>query len=145
MVHHNQGRPSFKEERDPARDPFLLCRFGVEMLFVDRTTQAVEWALKAQSERQRVVAHNIANVNTPGFQASKVDFEASLAQALRDRRGGIAKAEKVATNDAAGLNGNNVSLEKELEALDKSNIHYEALTTALTSKFNNIRTAIGRR
>lgn len=114
------------------------------MLFVDRTTQAVEWALKAQSERQRVVAHNISNVNTPGFQASKLDFETSLADALRNRNGGIARAERSATNDGVGLNGNNVNLEKELEALDKSNIHYEALTTALTSKFNQLRTAIGR-
>ena len=114
------------------------------MLFVDRTTQAVEWALKAQSERQRVVAHNIANVNTPGFSANKFDFESSLAEALGRRGGGIARAERSATHDAAGLNRNNVSLEKELETLDKSNIHYEALTTALTSKFNQLRTAIGR-
>jgi flagellar basal-body rod protein FlgB len=114
------------------------------MLFVDRTTQAVEWALKAQSERQRVVAHNIANVNTPGFRAGQLDFEGSLAEALSRRNGGVARAQHSATNDPVGLNGNNVSLEKELEALDKSNLHYDALTSALTAKFNQLRTAIGR-
>ena len=112
------------------------------MLFVDRTTQAVEWALKAQSERQRVVAHNIANVNTPGFKATKLDFESSLAEALRG--GGTARATQTATNDPVALNGNNVNLEGELETLDKSNIHYEALTSALTAKFSQLRTAIGR-
>jgi flagellar basal-body rod protein FlgB len=114
------------------------------MLFVDRTTQTVEWALKAQSERQRVVAHNIANVNTPGFRAGQLDFEGSLAEALSRRNGGVARAQHSATNDPAGLNGNNVSLEKELEALDKSNLHYDALTNALNAKFNRLRTAIGR-
>ena len=114
------------------------------MLFVDRTTQAVEWALKAQSERQRVVAHNIANVNTPGFRAGQIDFEDSLAEALNRRNGGTARAQRSATNDPVGLNGNNVSLEKELEALDKSNLHYDALTSALTAKFFQLRTAIGR-
>lgn len=114
------------------------------MLFVDRTTQTVEWALKAQSERQRVVAHNIANVNTPGFGAGQLDFEGSLAEALSRRSGGVARAQHSATNDPVGLNGNNVSLEKELEALDKSNLHYDALTSALTAKFNQLRTAIGR-
>jgi len=114
------------------------------MLFTDRTTQTVEWALKAQAERQRVVAHNIANVNTPGFRATKLEFEQSLATALGRTNGGTARAERSATNDPVSLNGNNVSLEKELEALDKSNIHYEALTSALTSKFSQLRTAIGR-
>jgi flagellar basal-body rod protein FlgB len=114
------------------------------MLFVDRTTQAVEWALKAQSERQRVVAHNIANVNTPGFKATKLDFESSLAEALQGQNSGTARAQLSATNDPVTLNGNNVSLEKELEVLDKSNIHYEALTSALTAKFSQLRTAIGR-
>ena len=114
------------------------------MLFTDRTTQAVEWALKAQSERQRVVAHNIANVNTPGFKATKLEFEQSLADALHRTDGGTARAARSATNDPVGLNGNNVSLEKELETLDKSNIHYEALTSAWTAKFSQLRTAIGR-
>ena len=114
------------------------------MLFVDRTTKAVEWALTAESERQRVVAHNIANVNTPGFRGAKLDFENSLAEALNRRNGGTARAQHSATDDPAGLNGNNVSLERELEALDKSNLHYEALTSALTAKFNRLRTAIGR-
>jgi flagellar basal-body rod protein FlgB len=114
------------------------------MLFVDRTTQTVEWALKAQSERQRVVAHNIANVNTPGFRAGRLDFEDSLAEALSRRNGGVARAQHSATNDPIGLNDNNVSLEKELEALDKSNLHYDALTSALNAKFNQLRTAIGR-
>ena len=50
----------------------------------DATMSALHAALSGLAQRQRVTADNIANINTPGFLAGKVDFESSLKQ--RDRR-----------------------------------------------------------
>jgi flagellar basal-body rod protein FlgB len=39
-------------------------------------------ALVARAERQRVIASNIANADTPGYQARDVDFKAAMASAM---------------------------------------------------------------
>jgi flagellar basal-body rod protein FlgB len=114
-------------------------------LFTDTTTGAIEWALRAQMERQRVVAHNVANVNTPGFKAQKLHFEESLGGALRQGDLGRAEWSTSGTGQRANLNGNNVSLEDQTEALLKSSLHYDALVQALNFKLGALRTAIGRR
>ena len=41
--------------------------------------------MDAAALRTRVVAHNLANVNTPGFKRSVVVFEEALGEALRKR------------------------------------------------------------
>jgi flagellar basal-body rod protein FlgB len=40
-------------------------------------------ALKLRSERQRVIASNIANADTPGYQARELEFKSALANATR--------------------------------------------------------------
>lgn len=42
----------------------------------------LEKGLDASSLRQRVIANNVANVDTPGFKRSDVDFSAVLGEAL---------------------------------------------------------------
>ena len=53
---------------------------------ISRLTDALDFhaqALTLRSERQRLIAGNIANADTPGYQARDFDF----AAALRDARG----------------------------------------------------------
>jgi len=112
-------------------------------LFNDTTINAVELALRGAAQRQTVTANNIANINTPGFSASRVKFEDELSQALSSGRSvedlGI---RRVAANTPIGVNGNNVALEEETRELMTAGIQYEALVNALNSKFSVLRTAI---
>jgi len=39
-------------------------------------------ALKLRGERTKILASNLANASTPGYQARDIDFSASLARAL---------------------------------------------------------------
>jgi len=48
--------------------------------------QALAKTLDARMARQRVIASNIANVNTPGFQRKEVAFEDALATAIDKSR-----------------------------------------------------------
>ena len=50
----------------------------------DAVGSALRSALDGLAYRQRVSANNVANVDTPGFTASTVDFEDSLRGALAD-------------------------------------------------------------
>jgi flagellar basal-body rod protein FlgB len=45
-------------------------------------------ALALRAERTRILASNLANENTPGYQARDIDFAASLQRALEDAAGG---------------------------------------------------------
>ena len=108
----------------------------------DTTMRTIEWALGAESERQRVSAHNLSNVNTPGFRSSRLSFESSLSDAQEG--GGVARRSTHAAGTPQNLNGNDVLLEDETMILNKSALHYQALSTALTMKFSSLRAAVGR-
>jgi flagellar basal-body rod protein FlgB len=114
-------------------------------LFTDNVTAAIERGLSGVAERQRVTSNNIANQATPGFTASKVDFEADLAAAIEHGDPSSARATQSLTNDAPGIDGNNVSLEGETTTLIRSGLQYDALVTALNYKLNLLHTAITSR
>lgn len=114
-------------------------------LFTDGVTAAVERALTGVAQRQRVTADNIANVDTPGFRASRVEFEADLARAIEAGRPETAAPSVVADGAAGGEDGNNVSLDRETATLVKSGLEYDALVAALNYKLNVLRTAIDAR
>lgn len=102
-------------------------------------------ALDGLSLRQNVIADNIANVDTPGFRATSVDFESSLAAAIaRDEMpaAGVA-ALTAATGTPVGLNGNNVDLRKESLAAIQSQFQYQVMTRAVSDRFALVRTAAG--
>ncbi len=114
-------------------------------IFNDTTMQAIQYALRGVNERQRVAAHNIANVNTPGFRSSRVRFEDELAEAISsDADIDDLGFRTVRANTPINLRGNDVTLEEESTDLIQSGIHYEALVNALNYKLGTIRTAIGR-
>jgi flagellar basal-body rod protein FlgB len=63
-------------------------------------------ALKLRSERQRVIASNIANADTPGFAARDIDFRAALSNATKSDSG-VANASS--TKSATSLSATNSS------------------------------------
>ena len=107
---------------------------------------AIEIALGGVAERQRVSSHNIANVNTPNFRSSRVEFEDQLGQALRSG-GSLDRvvANKVRANTPVDSRGNDVAMELETQDLIESGLHYQALVDALNFKLGALRTAIGQR
>jgi flagellar basal-body rod protein FlgB len=53
---------------------------------MQRLTQTLDFqaeALVLRAERQRLIASNIANADTPGYQARDMDFAAALREATR--------------------------------------------------------------
>jgi flagellar basal-body rod protein FlgB len=53
------------------------------MELFDVTEKALEVALHGSELRQQVISNNLANVNTPGFKRSDVEFTQQLAEALQ--------------------------------------------------------------
>ena len=48
----------------------------------DKTLQALATSLNFRKLRQDVIASNIANADTPGYKARRIEFEEALARAL---------------------------------------------------------------
>jgi len=97
--------------------------------------------------RARVVSANIANSNTPGYVRHVVRFEELLKGELE--RGD--DAAQVAPELAADLetparpDGNNVSLELELNSMRENRLLYEAYSSILRSHFSLLESAISER
>jgi flagellar basal-body rod protein FlgB len=110
-------------------------------IFTDRTMAALQAGLTGEAQRQRATSDNIANVNTPGYHAKRVDFESSLARALDRKQASTVTIDSSEAEPWLSLNGNTVSLEADV--LVKSGLHYEALVSAVNHRFTVTSTAIG--
>ncbi len=112
----------------------------------DVTTTALHAALRGLSQRQRTIADNIANIETPGFLAGKVDFESSLRSAVRGRQIPAGHGRRRPGRwSRHGLNGNNVNLDEETISMVETGLRYQLAAQAMSSKFSLLRTAIGGR
>jgi len=104
-------------------------------------TSVLHSALDGLALRQRVIADNIANVDTPGFRATSVDFETSLQAAIADGsivNGGVS-AQTLPTDTPVGENGNNVDLRKETLGAMQSQFQYQMVTRAVSDHFELIK------
>ncbi len=115
----------------------------------DLTARILERALSAATLRQRVLAHNIANINTPGFKRSRVEFEQHLADALeRGERPDEVHPAIVREKHTIGRpDGNNVDIEREMTEMAVNQIYYAALARSISDHFARLRMVIheGRR
>src|SRR5205085_4258164 len=59
-------------------------RHTVPFAVSDAVSQVLASALDGVTTRQQVIADNIANVDTPGFRPTSVDFESQLKSAIAD-------------------------------------------------------------
>lgn len=103
---------------------------------VGATPDLVGLAMDVNSLRQAVAAHNIANVNTPGFQASKVDFATAME---RLRQGSASEGGRSETTSDASLvetQPGQVALDQEIVRLNQIAIHYQALARGLGRHFS---------
>ena len=119
----------------------------------DRTIDALATALNFRQMRQEILSSNIANSETPGYKAKRIDFEAALARALNvdganlintnnDRHfdvggGGISDVEPEIYEDPNGEvseNGNSVDREKEMALMAENKLMFDAAVQLLNKK-----------
>ena len=89
------------------------------------------------------LANNIANVDTPHFRATTVDFESSLRDAVESGDAGRAGASLLATDTPVGPNGNNVDLRKEMLAATQTQFQYQLMTRAVSDQFTLLKISAG--
>jgi flagellar basal-body rod protein FlgB len=109
----------------------------------DVTTTTLHTALSGLAQRQRVTSDNIANVNTPGFLAGRVDFESSLRSQLSSGQTPSVSGGTVARSlEPTNTNGNNVNLDSETVIATETGLRYQLALNALDGKYSVLRTAL---
>jgi flagellar basal-body rod protein FlgB len=102
--------------------------------------------LDATTLRHRVIAQNVANVNTPGYRRLEVSFEESLARQIAD--GGSGRLSELrpevvqATGGLERQDGNNVDVDAEMGRLQKNTLLFAVYSQVLTAKMAAMRAAI---
>lgn len=130
---------------------------------------ALEATIQFAGARQRTIAHNIANIDTPDFQPldlSVTGFQKSLADAIDRRRAGDAPEGPLELRDSSELrvdhgqlrftpkspstnllfhDRNNRDLEHLMQASTENVSVYRTATELLRSRYDLLKTAISQR
>ena len=109
----------------------------------DVTMDTIYQAMHGLAARQRVVADNIAHIQTPNFQAGRVNFESSLRRAIGMGDPNATSVDVGKSGDPSRQDGNNVNLDDETLSLTDTNLRYQTMVEAMNAKFRLLRTAIG--
>jgi len=89
------------------------------------------------SARQKLVASNVANADTPGYRTQDIDFQSEFLNAT----GGPPRVLEV--NDLPVRNdGNNVSLDREARLLAENALRFQVASQLMKSQIRSVRSAI---
>lgn len=126
-----------------------------ERLFAGTSVPVLAEVMAFAAARQRVLANNVANIDTPGFRAldlPEARFREALAAAVeRARRGGVplglepALYQPVRIGGTARVDGNDVSLDSELAKMSKNATEYQVAARLLAGRLRFLRDVIRER
>ncbi len=125
--------------------------------------ESLEKGLSASWTRNSVILNNVANVDTPDFKSSHVEFETYYKEALEAQSDDGFKLKKTRDthmdigsmdiedvnaqvvlddNTTVRMDGNNVDIDEQMAELSKNTIYYNTLTSKISGSFSRLRTAI---
>jgi flagellar basal-body rod protein FlgB len=112
----------------------------------DSTQLLLDRAISGATMRNAVLANNLANADTPGFQPSEVDFHTALRGALASGPSAVEaiqfKPEQGPTR-ALRADGNGVDAESESAKLAENGLELSALTEVAGARVQIMKSAMG--
>ncbi len=104
---------------------------------LDTVAGQLERYMDLLGARQKLVASNIANADTPGYHTRDIDFQAEF------RNAAILPPQIHEVADLATKNdGNNVSLDRESRLLAENGLRFSVASSLLRSQIQLVRSAI---
>jgi flagellar basal-body rod protein FlgB len=88
--------------------------------------------------RQKLVASNIANVDTPGYHTRDIDFQTEFQSMIESGGPNVIEPEGLAARN----DGNNVSLDRESRLLAENALRYNLASTLARAQIRLVRAAI---
>lgn len=118
----------------------------------DRTIGLMRDRLTLNTQNQKLISSNLANINTPGYVAKELSFEKTLRDSLEeqvlsmvrsngkhaapeDPRSAMLSQETVETGP--------VDLDSEMVKLSRNSVEYQYIVSLLNKKFSILKQAVG--
>jgi len=105
--------------------------------------QLLQGYLKVTSDRQQMIASNIANVDTPGYHTKDINFQSAMQQAMDE---GNDVQFMPASSEVEGLperpDGNNVNIDRESLLMGETQLQYQMGVQLIKSEFHRLLSAI---
>ena len=127
--------------------------FGTNVIMLEKL-------LDFHSDRHKLLAANVANIDTPGYKGHDISFPDELKRAagtgktlalaktneghlpagihLKDMRYSVFES----NGTAHRLDGNTVDLDKEMSKLAENNLYYNTAAQLISKKLQGLKTAI---
>lgn len=120
-------------------------------MLADGVFGILEASLNGAATRQKVISHNISNINTPGFKKSVVSFEDQIQNIVSDppKRLPLKTTSnkhisniptkiipRIKKDYSPGIraDGNNVHLEQEMTKMAKNDLYFNSAVTQLNKR-----------
>jgi flagellar basal-body rod protein FlgB len=123
-------------------------RLIINRLF-DQTFGLLERSLDIRTPRQRILSSNIANSETPGYEAKDIPFEKILERSMNQyslvplkRTHTNHLPEDMVTEIMAETVPGEINIDQEMAKLAENNLRFQAEVQALLKKFEALRTTI---
>jgi flagellar basal-body rod protein FlgB len=118
-----------------------------------KTIDMLSGALDFRSERHKVIASNIANIDTPNYKPKDIVFKEELKAIIdNEKRVTLARtqknhlSERSMSGGKAGFevvdSGEKVDLDKEMAKLAENNLMYNLTVEFLSRKFKGLNTVL---
>ena|SRR5579872_362466 len=104
---------------------------------LDRLAGQLERYMDLLSSRQKLVATNIANADTPGYRTQDFDFQLEFNSAMSGTPRALEIDGLPVKND-----GNNVSLDREARLLSENALRFNVASNLLRGQIQLVRSAI---
>ena len=98
----------------------------------------IEQYMNLLSTRQKLVASNIANADTPGYKTKDIDFQSELASQLGSSNPTVVEVSGLKTKN----DGNNVSIDREGRMLAENALRFSAASNLARLQLRMVRSAI---
>ena len=105
---------------------------------LDNVGAGIEQYMNLVSARQKVVASNIANADTPGYQTKDIDFSSELQSQMSGSKPNVIEVSGLRNKN----DGNNVDMDREARLLAENALRFSVAENLAHSEISTIRTAI---
>ena len=107
---------------------------------VDQVSQSLEKYMDVLAARQKLVASNIANVDTPGYKTQDVDFQTEFNSLVNGES--TAVHSKEVTGIRVKNDGNSVNLDREARLLSENSIRFSTASNLMKGQLRMLKNAI---
>jgi len=90
------------------------------------------------SARQKLVASNLANIDTPGYRTKDIDFQFEYTSRIADTPPRVTEVQGLQVNN----DGNNVNLDRETRLLSENAMRFNVAANLLRYQLQMTRMAI---